>query len=113
MVKKTIPQKVKKEINEYIKILKTDKLPIKKVILFGSFAKGKQHKWSDIDLCVISPKFKILCRIWHSATDPLSLKKPFNTKYALGPIGFSPEYFKDKYSSLIYEIKTTGIEIQI
>ncbi|MEK9130156.1 MAG: hypothetical protein AAB526_02055 [Patescibacteria group bacterium] len=41
MLKKTIPQKVKKEINEYIKILKDDKLPIKKVILFGSFVKGK------------------------------------------------------------------------
>lgn len=29
----------------------------------------------------------------------------------MGPIGFSPNDFKDKYSSLIYEIKTTGIEI--
>ena len=107
MLKKTIPQKVKKEINEYIKILKDDKLPIKKVILFGSFAKGKQHKWSDIDLCIISPKFKNA----FDALQYLSFKKPFNTKYAMGPIGFSPNDFKDKYSSLIYEIKTTGIEI--
>ncbi|MFH1233665.1 MAG: nucleotidyltransferase domain-containing protein [Patescibacteria group bacterium] len=109
MAKKIIPQKVKKEINEYIKILKDDKLPIKKVILFGSFAKNKQHKWSDIDLCIISSKFKDAFK----ALQYLSLKKPFNAKYVIGPIGFSPEDFKDKYSSLICEIKTTGIEISI
>ncbi|MEK7202987.1 MAG: nucleotidyltransferase domain-containing protein [Patescibacteria group bacterium] len=109
MSKKTIPQKVKKEIAQYINILKKDKLPIKKVILFGSYAKGGQHKWSDIDLCVISPKFKDAFKALHY----LSLKKPFNAKYAIGPIGFSPKDFKDKYSTLIYEIKTTGIEITI
>jgi predicted nucleotidyltransferase len=58
MVKKTIPLKIKKNIQSYIKELKKDKLPIKKVILFGSYAKGIQHKWSDIDICVISPAFK-------------------------------------------------------
>jgi len=28
-------------------------------------------------------------------------------------VGFSPKDFKDKYSSLIDEIKTTGIEIPV
>ncbi len=84
-------------------------MPIKKAILFGSYAKGKQHKWSDIDLCIISPKFKDA----FYALNYLSLKKPFNTKYTIGPVGFSPKDFKDKYSSFIHEIKTTGIEISI
>jgi len=109
MVKKTIPKKVKKEINEYIQILKKDKLLIKKVILFGSYAKGTQRKWSDVDLCIVSPKFKDAFEALHY----LSLKKPFNTKYTIGPIGFTPKDLKDKYSSLIHEIKTTGIEILI
>jgi len=107
MSKKRIPEKIKKEINEYIQILKKDKLPIKKVILFGSYAKGTQHKWSDIDLCIVSPKFKNAFK----ALEYLSLKKPFNTKYTIGPIGFTPKDLQDKYNSLIYEIKTTGIEI--
>ena len=31
---------------------------LKKLILFGSRAKGKVHRWSDFDLIVVSPNFK-------------------------------------------------------
>lgn len=109
MVRKTIPQPVKQEIKKYIKVLKADKLPIKKVILFGSYAKGTQKKWSDIDVCVISPKFKNSS----SAFDYLWKKRKIsNIKYTIEPVGFNPKDFKDKYNSLIHEIKTTGIEIK-
>ncbi|MEK6969366.1 MAG: nucleotidyltransferase domain-containing protein [Nanoarchaeota archaeon] len=33
-------------------------VPIKKMILFGSQATGKTHKWSDVDLLIVSGKFK-------------------------------------------------------
>ena len=33
-------------------------IPIKKMILFGSYATGKTHRWSDIDLIVVSNKFR-------------------------------------------------------
>lgn len=29
-----------------------------KLVLFGSYATGKQHEWSDIDLIVVSPDFE-------------------------------------------------------
>lgn len=110
MVKKTVPKKLKQAIDMYIKGLKEDKLPIEKVILYGSYAKGTQHKWSDVDVCVVSPKFK-------NAFDALeylwSMRKVFNMKYTVEPIGFSPNDFKDKYSSLINEIKEHGIEIPV
>lgn len=32
------------------------KIPLKKMILFGSFAKGTPHKDSDLDLCIITKK---------------------------------------------------------
>ncbi len=108
MAKKAIPKKVRSEIKNFVNILKADKLPIERVILFGSYAKGKQRKWSDIDLCVISPKFK---NTW-KATEYLWLKRKISdVKYTIEPVGFNPTDFKDKYSSLIHEIKTTGIEI--
>ncbi len=108
MVKKAISKKVEREIDRFINILKADKLPIKKVILFGSYAKGKQRRWSDIDLCVISPKFK---NPWE-AMEYLWLKRKISdTRYVIEPIGFNPVDFDDKYNSLIHEIKTTGIEI--
>jgi predicted nucleotidyltransferase len=56
--KATLSKKIKKSVEEYIRLLKKDKLPIKKVIVFGSQAKKTTYKWSDIDVCIISPKFK-------------------------------------------------------
>lgn len=107
MSKKRIPKRLEKKIDEYIEILKKDKLPINKVILFGSYAKGTQHKWSDVDLCIISSKFKNPFK----AMDYLWQRTIFDMKYTIEPIGFSPKDFNDKYSSLIHEIKTNGIEI--
>jgi len=40
------------KLNKIIKLIKDDLKP-KKIILFGSRAKGEEHKGSDIDLCVI------------------------------------------------------------
>ena len=33
---------------------------VKKAYLFGSFAKGNQHQWSDIDVALVSPDFKYI-----------------------------------------------------
>lgn len=103
--KKNIPPEIQKIIDRYIKILKKDNLPIQQVILYGSYAKNKQHKDSDIDICVISPKFK----------DDLSamqylLKKTDAVDLRLEPVGFAPKYFKDE-NPLAYEIKRTGIKV--
>lgn len=108
MVKKTISKIITQKINEYIKCLQADNIPIQKVIVFGSYAKGTQNRWSDIDVCVISPKFK----------DPfttmqyLAKKTPFDMRHTIESIGFSPKDFADD-SSLIHEIKKNGITIPI
>lgn len=108
MAKKTISKKIEKKINEYVNELRKDKLPIKEVILFGSFAKGTSHKWSDIDLAVISPKFKDPLK----AMQYLWLKRIGDKGITIEPIGFSPEDFKEK-TSLNHEIKKTGIKIHV
>lgn len=50
-----------KEINiiliEYLETLKNKGFEIESAYLFGSFAKGKQNKWSDIDIALIFNKF--------------------------------------------------------
>ena len=33
-------------------------MPLQKVIFFGSMASGKPHKWSDVDLIIVSAGFK-------------------------------------------------------
>ncbi|MBU1121413.1 MAG: nucleotidyltransferase domain-containing protein [Candidatus Omnitrophica bacterium] len=43
---------LKDELRRMVDIIKVKYKP-DKVILFGSFARGKVHKWSDIDLLII------------------------------------------------------------
>lgn len=51
-----IPAHIKKQIKAYIKAAEK-KWDISLVILFGSYAKGKARKDSDIDLAIVSKKF--------------------------------------------------------
>lgn len=108
MYEKKIPRRIKKHIDKYVKLLVEDKLPIKKIYLFGSYAKGKQNKWSDVDLCIISPKFN---DPW-DAMQYLWSKREFDKDVTIEPIGFNPDDFKEE-DSLIHEIKKTGIEIKL
>lgn len=51
-----IPAKVKKQIVAYISLLKKE-YNISLVLLFGSYAKGRARKDSDIDLAIVSSAF--------------------------------------------------------
>ncbi|MHB1044272.1 MAG: nucleotidyltransferase domain-containing protein [Eubacteriales bacterium] len=44
-------------VKEYIKAIRARNIRVEKAILFGSYAKGKATKDSDIDIAVISPDF--------------------------------------------------------
>ena len=44
-------------IKRYYTILLTEGFPVEKILLFGSYAKNKQKKDSDIDLAVVLKKF--------------------------------------------------------
>ncbi len=46
-----------KDVRRFKKQIKAE-YGAKKIILFGSQARGKTHEWSDVDLIVVSPKFK-------------------------------------------------------
>ena len=48
---------VKKSILRTIKYLQ-EQISITEVILFGSYALGTPHKYSDIDIAVVSPDFE-------------------------------------------------------
>lgn len=51
----------KKEINQLAKdyklALEKSGYPVEKLILFGSYSKGKVHDWSDLDFLVVSSFF--------------------------------------------------------
>jgi predicted nucleotidyltransferase len=53
-----IPDLVSKKIYNFINLLENNDINIQKAYLFGSWANGKADEWSDIDLALISDKFK-------------------------------------------------------
>jgi len=93
--------KVKTIVKQYADKLQSENYPISAVYLFGSYANGKAHKWSDIDVAVVLHKLK---RNWWNNEMKLS-KLSLGIDYRLEPRGFTTEEFKTdakrpKYSVL-------------
>src|SRR3990167_2916615 len=104
---KKLSEKIIKEVSEYKRLLEADDLPIVGMYVYGSHAKGTAREGSDIDVAIVSPKFK---SPW-LALDYLLSKLPYGKGWSIEPVGFNPADFADKYSSLINEIKTYGVEV--
>lgn len=88
------------------RLLKAKNFPLASVYLFGSYARGDFHKWSDIDVAVIS-KLK-----------RYSEKKAMSLMFIKGEIDerIEPHYFisrefKDDGNILAYEIRRNGIRV--
>jgi len=45
---------------KYLAALKETGVDVELVVVFGSQATGRAHKWSDIDLLVVAPQFDVL-----------------------------------------------------
>lgn len=105
MVKKR--REIKEIIARYIGELDKLGIEVSQVILYGSYAKGTQREYSDIDVAVISPAFtkldiferqEILSRAHHKFHVPLE------------PIGLTPKQLIEK-QGLAHVIVESGITI--
>ncbi len=103
-----ISKKIIEHIREYVSVLRNE-IPVSKVILFGSYANGKQRKGSDVDIAIVSEKFGINP---HEEGKYL-LRKLWDVKFAnIDPIPYSPkDFFSKEPSPLLWEIKKYGVEI--
>jgi predicted nucleotidyltransferase len=86
------------------------KIKIEKIILFGSYARGKPHLGSDIDLAVISRDFKKIDDIKRiglllEAVYKLKMPKLVDVE----PLGFTEEELNNAdYFDIAAEIKEKG-----
>ncbi len=88
------------------KELERNKIIIDKIILYGSYAKGNPHDYSDIDLVIVSPSFKGMKLLEIQGV----LARVFS-KYLsiIEPLGYSSEDFQSaEPETLLGEIKKTG-----
>lgn len=101
-----IPNKIKNTVERFLQALKRNNIPINRVILFGSYARGNYTEWSDIDLAIVSDMFvgnrfddrKKIRPITLSISSDLEIL-PYNTK----------DFTED--DPFVKEIIETGIEI--
>ena len=104
--RKDEPEKI---LSQFIKETKK-RIPVQKVILFGSHAKGTPKKWSDIDIAVISVKFAGMNDLERIK---LLLDCVHRTKYDL-PVdietfGYTPEEYESaSHFDFLGIIKATG-----
>ncbi len=95
---------VKKIAIKYVDQVQKSGIPVTNAYLFGSYAKKTANKFSDIDICIISPKFGD-----DYFENSIELKKIARTvDYRIEPVPFGVNDINDKYSSLASEINKYG-----
>ena len=88
-------------VQNYLRVVAKKGVPVRYGVLFGSYARGKVHKWSDIDLLVVSPlydkrrTYKQASKLWRIAA---------HTDSRIEPIPVGEKQYKEDDSSLIIEV---------
>ena len=96
-----VKKRIVKSIKNYLKAVNQEGIPVKFGVLFGSYAKGKEHEWSDIDLLVVSSRYdkkwthKDWAKLWFIAA---------HTDFRIEPIPVGEKQFKKSRDSMIIEI---------
>ena len=96
-----------KIVKKYAEKLKKENYPFSAIYLFGSHAKGKAHKWSDIDVAVVSDKMKRN----RDKNRFLLLHIRREVDSTIEPHGFTVKDFQDINDTMVYEIRNTWFKI--
>ena len=95
-----------KYISDYLTECNRLGVHFKRVILFGSYARNTAHKWSDIDLALVSDDFTDM------GWDDRNKITRANIKFVdIEPHIYNTSYFEEG-DPFIEEIKKTGEEIK-
>lgn len=103
-------QEVKESVNRFSDHIKKE-LPVKKVLLYGSYAKGSPRVDSDIDVAVFldypdhSERLELAAKLFHFAGDIDIEIEP--------KCFFWDEYTNHNKASILAEIINTAIEMEI
>lgn len=88
-------------VQNYLRVVSETGIPVRYGVLFGSHARGNVHKWSDIDLLVVSPlydkkrSYKQASKLWRIAA---------HTDTRIEPIPVGERQYKEDDVSAVIEI---------
>jgi predicted nucleotidyltransferase len=101
-----ILEEINNKIRNFIDYLEKTGIHIETAILFGSYAKGQQNKWSDIDLALVSKMFE---GNRYNDLDKLT-DACFAIDTNISPLPYKSEDFNSE-DLFVKEILKTGIRI--
>ena len=93
------------EVRQFLAEIRALGIPLRRAVLFGSFARNEQHEYSDIDLALVADTFTGAAFI-----DIKPFIRAIVKHVAIEPHTFSPEQFTD-WNPFVQEIKRTGIVV--
>jgi len=91
-------------IKKYRQALQNNGIPVEKIILFGSYAKGTEKYYSDLDLCVVS---KIFGKDGYDDLVRVN-KLTIGVDSLIEAHPYHPKDLEDRFDPLAHEIMTTG-----
>jgi predicted nucleotidyltransferase len=98
--------KIEPIVRRYLKALEQAHIRPSEVYLFGSCASERTHRWSDIDIAVVSPDFG-----GDSLENDMKLMRlTWDVDVRIDPHAFRPEAFSDE-NPLVAEILRTGVRV--
>jgi predicted nucleotidyltransferase len=98
-------------VKKYLQLLTQRGIPVQYGVLFGSWAKGRPHEWSDVDVLVVSPHFdgerrrEDINLLWRTAAHTDSRIEPI-------PVG-QIQYESDDSSPIIEVARREGLVIAL
>ncbi|GMO15848.1 MAG: hypothetical protein Ta2A_25860 [Treponemataceae bacterium] len=98
------------KLNSYVADVKKV-MPIDKVYLYGSYARGTPHKWSDVDVCFFSKAFESRSSI-DVVVDLMEIAWKYNPAICFEPRAF-PTSELENDNPFVKEIVRTGREIAL
>ena len=102
-----ISNTIKSIVYQYIKNVKRHGITVEHAYIFGSYAKGKADKNSDIDVCIISKEFGK-----DRQKERVTLMNiRGNNDDLIEPHPYSPQDFLNPFDPLSYQIKKQGFQI--
>ena len=101
-----LPVKVRHTVERYFQALNRQHIPIKEAVLFGSYAKGNETEWSDIDIALVSEIFD-----GDRIADKDKIRKiTLSISSELEVVPFPPNEFNEQ-NPFAREILKTGIKL--
>ena len=104
-----VKREIIKILLKFQKAVKKKGIKVTKTVLYGSYATGKYHKDSDIDVALISPDFGK--DRFEEGVELFQIAYKIDPRIEPVPISIEA-YNKNNWLPLIYEIKERGIELE-